>query len=161
MDPGSQPFGEERPIPRPGWPRTLIIGDGAGIGPAIQLVEHVRRARAAAVVPAAPWMPVVLLGSSQPFPFRPRPSVIIVPGIPVAVIACMPLLEEWGIASRLASTLDLPGCFEGSVTGLADTWLASLRPEELAEVELFARGPSEVLSEAATLAQRYNLPSNA
>jgi dihydroorotate dehydrogenase electron transfer subunit len=84
-----------------------------------------------------------------------------VPGIPAAVIACMPLLEEWGIASRLASSLDLPGCIEGPVTALADTWLASLRPEELPEVELFARGPAEVLSEVAALAQRYGLPSDA
>lgn len=131
------------------------------MGPAIQLVEHARRERATVTAPAAPWMPVVLLGSSHPFPFRPRPSVIIVPGIPTAVIACMPLLEEWGIASRLASSLDLPGCFEGPVTALADTWLASLSPEELTEVELFARGPSEVLNDVAALAQRYNLPSDA
>jgi dihydroorotate dehydrogenase electron transfer subunit len=137
----------------PRRPRTLIIGEGAGIGPAIQLVEQARA--------TTPWRPLVLLGSDTPFPFRPRPSVIIVPGIPAAVIACMPLLEEWGVASRLASTLDLPGCFEGLVTGLADTWLASLRPDELAEVELFARGPAEMLSGAAALAQRYNLPSDA
>ena len=145
--------GGEKSVPRPGRPRPLIIGEGTGIGAAIQLVEQGRA--------TTPWFPLVLLGSDTPFPFRPRPSVIVVPGIPTGVIACMPLLEEWGIASRLASTLDLPGCFAGSVTGLAETWLASLRPEELAEVELFTRGPSEVLSEAATLARRYNLPSNA
>jgi dihydroorotate dehydrogenase electron transfer subunit len=136
-------------------PRTLVIGEGAGIGPAIQLVEQ-ERPRA-----MARWRPLVLLGSDTPFPFRPRPSVIVVPGIPTGVIACMPLLEEWGIASRLASSLGLPGCFEGSVIGLADTWLGSLRHDELAEVELFARGPAEWLSHVATLSQRYNLPSDA
>jgi dihydroorotate dehydrogenase electron transfer subunit len=104
---------------------------------------------------------LVLLGSDDPFPFRPRPSVIIVPGIPTGVIACMPLLEEWGIASRLASSMDLPGCFEGSVIALADAWLASLRPEELAEVELLVRGPPEVLEAAATLARRYGVPGDA
>ena len=62
----------------------------------------------------------------------------------------MPLLEEWGIASRLASTLDLPGCFEGAVTTLADVWLASLNDEELAQVEVF--GSDE-------LARRYGVPS--
>lgn len=139
----------------PQRPRTLVIGEGTGIGPAIQLVEQ-ERPRA-----MARWRPLVLLGSDTPFPFRPRPSVIVVPGMPTGVIACMPLLEEWGIASRLASTLDLPGCFEGSVTGLADTWLASLRSDELAEIEVFARGPAEVLSDIAALVQRYNLPSDA
>jgi dihydroorotate dehydrogenase electron transfer subunit len=151
----------ERSILRPGRHRTLIIGDGAGIGPVIQLVERVRGERATSGAAAPPWTPLALLGSSEPFPFRPRPSVIIVPGIPPAVIACMPLLEEWGVASRLASTLDLPGCFEGSVTALANTWLASLRPDELGEVEIFARGPLEVLHAAAALARRYALPCDA
>jgi dihydroorotate dehydrogenase electron transfer subunit len=126
----------------PQRPRTLVIGAGAGIGPAIQLVEQARA--------TTPWRPLVLLGSDTPFPFRPRPSVIVVPGIPTGVIACMPLLEEWGIASRLASTLDLPGCFEGAVTTLADVWLASLNDEELAQVEVF--GSDE-------LARRYGVPS--
>jgi dihydroorotate dehydrogenase electron transfer subunit len=132
--------------------RALIIGDGAGIGAAIQLVEQRR---------GTPWRPLVLLGSDMPFPFRPRPSVIVVPGIPTGVIACMPLLEEWGIASRLASTLDLPGCFEGPVTALADVWLASLNDEESAQVEVFARGSAEVLAAVATLARRYGFPFDA
>src|SRR5579859_3685046 len=109
--------------------RTLVIGEGAGIGPAIHFAERNRAKRL-----------LVLLGSETPFPFRPRPSVIVVPGIPAGVIACMPLLEEWGIASRLASTLDLPGCFDGSVTALAEAWLGSLTPSELAEVEIFRNG---------------------
>ena len=134
--------------------RALIIGDGAGIGAAIHLVERERATRPGSL----PWHPLVLLGSDMPFPFRPRPSVIVVPGIPTGVIACMPLLEEWGIASRLASTLDLPGCFDGPVIALADAWLASLRSEELAAVEMFARGPANVLSDAAALARRHGLP---
>ena len=129
--------------------RALIIGDGAGIGAAIQLVE-LRR--------GASGLPLVLLGSDTPFPFRPRPSVIVIPGIPTGVIACMPLLEEWGVASRLASTLDLPGCFEGPVTALADMWLASLNDNELAQVEVFARGATAVLDATADLARRYGLP---
>ena len=149
--------GGERPIPRPGRPRPLIIGEGAGIGAAIQLVERERATWKA----TTPWRPLVLLGSDMPFPFRPRPSVIVVPGIPTGVIACMPLLEEWGIANRLASTLDLPGCFEGTVTTLADVWLASLPTEELVEIEMFARGSAEVLAAAATLGRQYGLPYDA
>src|ERR1700730_14878217 len=99
------------------------------------------RDTAEATTAAAPFKPLVLLGSDTPFPFRPRPSVIVVPGIPTGVIACMPLLEEWGIASRLASTADLPGCFDGTVTDLADAWLSSLSPTDISEVEVFACGP--------------------
>src|SRR5437868_11877719 len=71
--------------------------------------------------------PLVLMGSEVPFPFRTRPSTLIVPGIPAGTIACMPLLEEWGVPSRLASRSDFPGCFPGMVTELADAWLASER----------------------------------
>ena len=69
----------------------------------------------------------------------------------------MPLLEEWGVASRLASTLDLPGCFEGSVIALADTWLSSLSHAELAEVEIFPNGPDLTMHEAQELASRYGI----
>ena len=151
--------------------RRLLIGDGAGIGPTLFLAERMRTQAGTGAtadtlaVPnahatAAPslWTPLVLLGSDTPFPFRPRPSVIVVPGIPTGVIACMPLLEEWGIASRLASTADLPGCFEGTVTDLADAWLSSLSPTDLTEVEICSCGPTPLLEATATLARRYNVP---
>jgi dihydroorotate dehydrogenase electron transfer subunit len=108
--------------------------------------------------PVAALKPLVLLGSDTPFPFRPRPSVIIVPGIPTGVIACMPLLEEWDIASRLASTADLPGCFEGTVTALAEAWLSSLSPTDLSDLEIFARGPTLMLDATSNLARRYDVP---
>ena len=142
-----------------------MIGEGAGIGPTLFLAEQMRAkdtmpaaSGANAVPTAAPWKPLVLLGSDTPFPFRPRPSVIVVPGIPTGVIACMPLLEEWGIASRLASTADLPGCFEGTVTDLADAWLSSLSPNDLAEVEILSCGPTRMLETTATVARRHNVP---
>jgi dihydroorotate dehydrogenase electron transfer subunit len=72
----------------------------------------------------------------------------------------MPLLEEWGVATRLASARELPGCFEGSVTALADTWLGSLASADLAQVEIFVRGPVEVLEATAELARRYAIPSD-
>ena len=147
--PGDQPL-----TLHPARPRLLLIGEGAGIGPTLFVAERVREL-------AAPWNLLVLLGSTGlPFPFRPRPSVIVVPGIPTGVIACMPLLEEWGIASRLASTLDLPGCFDGSVTALADAWLTSLSAAELAEVEIFPNGPASLLQETATLAARHGVVLN-
>jgi dihydroorotate dehydrogenase electron transfer subunit len=147
-------------------PRRLLIGEGAGIGPTLFLAEQMRvapsasadAALAADAGPITAWSPLVLLGSDSPFPFRPRPSVIVVPGIPTGVIACMPLLEEWGIASRLANTADLPGCFEGSVTDLAAAWLSSLSPADLAEVEILSCGPPPMLESTATLARRYDVP---
>ncbi len=131
-------------------PRRLLIGEGAGIGPTLFLAEQMRG--------QALWAPLVLLGSDIPFPFRPRPSVIVIPTIPTGVIACMPLLEEWGIASRLASTAGFPGCFDGSVTDLADAWLSALDPTDLAEVEIFACGPPSMLDSIANSARRYSVP---
>ena len=146
--PGGQTLTLHRSQPRP-----LLIGAGAGIGPTLFIAERMRE-----LAPPALWRPLVLLGSTGlPFPFRPRPSVIVVPGIPTGIIACMPLLEEWGVASRLASTLDLPGCFEGSVITLADTWLSSLTPADLAEIEIFPNGPAPMTHEAAELAVRHGV----
>ena len=72
------------------------------------------------------WKPLVLMGSEVPFPFRARPSTILVDGMPEGAIACMPMLDEWGVPSRLASLAGYPGCYEGYVTDLAAAWLASL-----------------------------------
>jgi hypothetical protein len=36
---------------------------------------------------ATAWKPLVLMGSEVPFPFRARPSSIMIPGMPEAVIA--------------------------------------------------------------------------
>jgi dihydroorotate dehydrogenase electron transfer subunit len=105
----------------------------------------------------AVWKPLVLMGSEIPFPFRTRPSQILVPGIPAGAIACMPMLDEWDIPSRLASKADFPGCFDGFVTQLGDAWLSSLGPAELAEVEIFSCGPTPMLKASAALARKYNV----
>ncbi len=101
-------------IAHPERPRTLLVGGGVGIPPMVFLAEALcADARAA-------WKPLVLMGSEIPFPFRARPSTILVPGIPDGVIACMPLLDGWGVPSRLASRSGFPGCHDGFVTELAD-----------------------------------------
>ena len=69
----------------------------------------------------------------------------------------MPLLEEWGIASRLASRAGFAGCFKGFVTELADAWLGALPPQELQKVEIFACGPTPMLAAAARLARRHGV----
>jgi dihydroorotate dehydrogenase electron transfer subunit len=141
----------------PERPRTLLIGGGVGIPPMVFLAERLHQA-ALAPGAASAWKPLVLMGSEIPFPFRPKPSKLIVPGIPAGTIACMPLLEEWGVPSRLASRADFPGCFPGFVTELADEWLASLESRQLAEVEMFACGPTPMLEASAKLARRYAVP---
>jgi dihydroorotate dehydrogenase electron transfer subunit len=147
LGPIGQPF-----TVHPERPRPLLLGGGVGIPPMVFLAESVRSdARAA-------WQPLVLMGSEVPFPFRTRPSTIVVPGIPAGTIACMPLLEEWRIASRLASRSDFPGCFSGLVTELAAAWLATLEPAALAEIEIFSCGPTPMLKATAELARRYQLP---
>ena len=138
--------------PHPDRPRALLIGEGAGIGPMIALSDQLRARK------DADWKPLVLLGSEGPFPFRPRPSLIVVAGIPDGCIACMPLLDEWGVASRLASSEGLPGCFEGSVAELAEAWLQALSPTVLAQVEMFACGPTPMLEVTFQLAQRLGIP---
>ena len=138
--------------PSPARPRTLLVGGGVGIPPMVFLAESLKERRDAA------WQPFVLMGSEIPFPFQARPSTILVPGIPDGVIACMPLLDGWGVPSRLASLAGFPGCFEGYVTDLAAAWLASLDEQALAEVELFACGPTPMLQATARVARRFGVP---
>ena len=156
LGPIGRPF-----VPHAERPRTLLLGGGVGIPPMVFLAERLsaenRTAGAAGRAPEA-WKPLVLMGSEVPFPFRTRPSALILPGMPAGTLACMPLLEEWGVPSRLASGSDFPGCFSGFVTELADVWLASLGRAELAEVEIFSCGPTPMLAASAALARRYGVP---
>jgi len=138
--------------PHPMRPRTLLVGGGVGIPPMVFLAERLRE------LAGTDWKPLVLMGSEVPFPFRARPSTILVPGAPEGVIACMPLLEEWGVPSRLASLAGYPGCYDGYVTDLAAAWLSSLDAAALAEVEMFACGPTPMLKAVANVARRFNIP---
>jgi len=149
LGPIGKPF-----VVHPERPRTLLIGGGVGIPPMVFLADYLRTRQ---IGSGGPWKPLVLMGSEIPFPFRTRPSSTIVPGMPAGAIACMPLLEEWGVPSRLATKSDFPGCFDGFVTELADAWLTSLSPPELSEVEIFACGPTPMLQATAKLARRYGV----
>lgn len=64
----------------------------------------------------------ILIGTESGFPFHPCPSRLLTPKLPNDLIAASPLLEDWGILSRLASSQEQPGCFHGAVRGLADIW---------------------------------------
>ena len=139
-------------VPHPQRPRTLLVGGGVGIPPMVFLAEALRERTDAS------WRPLVLMGSEVPFPFRSRPSTILVPGMPEGAIACMPLLEEWGVPSRLATLAGYPGCYDGYVTDLAAAWLSSLDRAALSEVEMFACGPTVMLKAAAAVARRFDVP---
>jgi dihydroorotate dehydrogenase electron transfer subunit len=98
------------------------------------------------------------MGSEVPFPFRTRPSTIIVPGVPDGTIACMPLLDAWGVPSRLATLAGFAGCYPGYVTQLATEWLRSLDAAQLAEVGIFACGPTPMLRACAEVAREFGVP---
>ncbi len=132
--------------------RVLAIGGGVGIPPMVFLAESLRGDT------RAHWQPLVLMGSEIPFPFQARPSRILVGGMPDEAIACMPLLDEWGVPSRLATRAGYAGCFDGYVPDLARHWLRTLTAGALAEVEIFACGPTAMLRATAVLAREFAVP---
>lgn len=132
-------------------PLPLLIGGGVGIPPMVFLADQLRNRN-------TQFQPFVIMGSEVPFPFTSRPSRTLVAGMPAGVIACMPLMEDWGIASRLASLQGYPGCFDGYVTDLARAWLDTLDEERRRQVYVFACGPTPMLSATADLAREYSLP---
>ncbi len=130
--------------------RPLLIGGGVGIPPMIYLADEMRSQKQ--------FTPFVIMGSEVPFPFSPRPSTIMLPGMPDGTIACMPLLEDWGIASRLTSTQGYPGCFDGYVTELAREYLNALDTAQRKQIEVFSCGPTIMLKAVAQLAKEFDLP---
>ena len=68
------------------------------------------------------------------------------------------LMEDWGIASRLASLQGYAGCHKGYVTDLARHWLDNLSEQQLREVGIYACGPHPMLQAVVSLARDYELP---
>jgi dihydroorotate dehydrogenase electron transfer subunit len=145
LGPIGNPFAPHRERRRP-----LLLGGGVGMPPMLFLADALHRETG--------WQPFVILGSEVPFPFPPRPSQFLVPGIPPRAIAAAPRLEDRGIPSRLASRQGYPGCFDGFVTDLAELWLKTLDLAARDEVELFACGPDPMLAAVARLARTWDLP---
>jgi dihydroorotate dehydrogenase electron transfer subunit len=137
-------------VPDRSRPRALLLGGGVGIPPMVFLADRLRQENH--------WQPVVMMGSEVPFPFTLQPSRFLLPGISEAVIAAMPLLENWGIPCRLASLQGYPGCHEGYITDIARHWLDALTPQSRKEVSMFACGPHPMLAATARLAEEYDLP---
>lgn len=106
--------------------------------------------------PARPLL--VLLGSASSFSFKPRPSTILVPDMLAGVIAAVPSLEEFGIASRLASEIGLPGCYDGTVLELAEEWLQAIEPPLQAQMSITVVGPDDLARSAHDVGRRLGLP---
>ena len=132
-------------------PNILLIGGGVGIPPMVFVADDLRNR-------GGNWRPLAILGSEVPFPFDLVTSTIATPWLDTAIDKSMPLLESWGIPTRLATLAGFEGCYDGYVTELADEWLSTLSPAELAGTEIFACGPTPMLRAVATLAADYDLP---
>ncbi|MCP3668786.1 MAG: dihydroorotate dehydrogenase electron transfer subunit [Gammaproteobacteria bacterium] len=128
----------------------LLIGGGVGMPPMVFIAQSLKDDKR--------YQPLAILGSEVPFPFQAKPSQILVSGLPDGVIGAMPLLDDWGIPSRLASLQGYPGCHQGYVTDLARSWLEGLNQEERERVEIFSCGPHPMLEAVAKLATDFDLP---
>ncbi len=134
--------------PATGAHQPLLIGEELGLAPILFLSLTLSHHH-----------PLVLLGSRSHFPFRPHPSRLLLPHLPGHTIATMPLLEERGIACRLAHSQGAPGCLDGSVAELAGEWLAHCDREEREEIKIYACGEHPRLAEqVGELAKQFGLP---
>ncbi|MEJ2059356.1 MAG: hypothetical protein P8Y64_02555 [Gammaproteobacteria bacterium] len=107
----------------------LVITRDLGLAPAIFLAqrEHTRCRQG-----------LFLIQTADALPFSPQPSRILIPGLPHGTIAASPLLEDWGIPSRICSRVERPGCFGGAAIDLARLWLDSLPESRRRAVHILA-----------------------
>ena len=131
-------------------PRTLLIGGGVGIPPMIYFAEVLKE--------DSHWRPLVIMGSEIPFPFASAPSTLETPWLSPETNSTMPLLEGWGVPTRLATLQGYAGCYPGYVTDLSREWLNTLSTDELSEVSVFSCGPTPMLEAVANLARDFDLP---
>ncbi|WP_129642172.1 hypothetical protein [Peristeroidobacter agariperforans] len=131
----------------------LLIGTDSELAAVVRAANEMHEAD-----PSTPLL--VLLGSASTFSFKPRPSTILVPGMPAGVIAAVPVLEEFGIASRLSSEIGLPGCYDGPVLELAQQWLQNIEPSLRAQARMSVVS-EELLRSAEDVGHQLNVPVNA
>jgi len=130
-------------------PHALLIGGGVGIPPMVFLADAMR---------ADPrFEPVAILGSEIPFPFERRPSALPFPGADGGVDSTMPLLDDWGVPTRLTSLQGFDGCFEGYVTDLARRWLETADAGTRSKTMIYTCGPTPMLKAVASLAAEYDV----
>lgn len=95
-------------------------------------------------------------------PFTPKPSQILLPGAPADALACAPLLEDWGIASRLTDAGDhripKPGWFSGTAVELAEIWFDN---PVGGNYRLVGCGSQRFIETVLKLADQRRLPADA
>lgn len=128
--------------------RALLLGDLSGLAVLVFLAEQLRAAPVRVKTFA-------ILGLDGEAPFRPAPSRLIVPGVPAWVTGTLPLFEDWGIAARLTSLTERPGCYEGTAVQLARGWLDV--QQGVRDVCVYACGGPALLADACALAGAYGL----
>ncbi len=102
---------------------------------------------------------------NQPSPFVTRPSQILLPACPSHVLACLPLLEDWHIASRLCyADRDGPcpaGYFEGTAVELLRDYWQSLSSSAQHNTQLLCCGSDTFIQQANQVAGSYNIAMSA
>jgi dihydroorotate dehydrogenase electron transfer subunit len=136
--------------PDPARPILLAVAGGVGIPPVFFLAETLRQ--------DPRFEPVVVMGSELPFPFELRDRRCELAGTPKAAAYAVSQLDDWKIASALASNAGLPGAFAGHVTDLARCWLEAQPNERRARVQIVGCGPHPMLRATAELARDFDLP---
>jgi dihydroorotate dehydrogenase electron transfer subunit len=134
----------------PERPNALLIGGGVGIPPMIFI--------AAAMRGDERFRPLAILGSEIPFPFERQQATLDFPGVDSDIDSTMPLLEEWGVPTRLTSMQGFDGCFRGYVTDLARRRLDAADPAILSKTTVYTCGPTPMLKAVAGLAADYGIP---
>ncbi len=131
-------------------PNALLIGGGVGIPPMVFVAEAMRDDER--------FKPLAILGSEIPFPFEREDSKLDFPGTDPSLASTMPLLESWGVPTRLTSMQDYDGCFKGFVTDLARLWLDTIGSDERSKTMIYTCGPTPMLKAVAALAAEYDVP---
>ena len=135
--------------PDPERPNSLLIGGGVGIPPMVFLADVLRDDPS--------YIPLAILGSEIPFPFPLVESTLAFPGINDQSRSTMPLLESWGIPTRLTSLSGFVGCHRGLVTDLAEEWLEQASDDMRDATKIFTCGPTPMLQAVAAVAARYDV----
>lgn len=132
-----------------GCRRPLLLGGGLGMPPILFLAQHLHQQQSS--------KPLILLASERGFPFRLLQSKLKLDGFSYTSQLNHQWLERWGIAGRLCSQRAKHGCFQGSLTDMAEHYLAQLPDAMRRQHALFVCGPTAMMQQAAAVAQRWQL----